>query len=75
MDYQSLIDEQVVFLAGDTNGTERCVNITIMEDMLVECEEAFNITLAIAEEKSNLFLDDSTTTVSIMDSDGKQLLH
>ena len=70
MDYQSLIDEQVAFLVGDRNGTERCANITIQEDMLVECEEDFNITLTIVKEQQNLVLGEATTTVSIIDSDG-----
>ena len=71
MDYQSLTDEEVIFLPGDTNGTERCANITIQEDLLVECEEDFNVTLVIQAEKSNLFLENSITTVSIIDSNGK----
>ena len=70
MDYQSLMNEMVVFLVGDNNGTERCVNITIEEDMLVECEEEFNVTLTIITDKPNLILDQSTTIVSIIDSDG-----
>ena len=70
IDYQTLIDEQVVFLVGDSNGTERCINITIEEDMLVECVEEFNVTLTITPEKENLIIDEATTTVSIMDSDG-----
>ena len=70
MDYQALMNEMVVFLAGDNNGTERCVNITIEEDLLVECEEEFNVTLTIITDKPNLVLDQSTTTVSIIDSDG-----
>ena len=67
MDYQSLIDEQVMFFAGDMNGTERCANITIQDDMLVECEEDFNITLTIQGEKSNLVLGNSIT----IDNNGK----
>ena len=70
MDYQSLVNEMVMFLAGDNNGTERCVNITVEEDMLVECEEEFNVTLDIITEKPNLNVDQSTTIVSIIDSDG-----
>ena len=70
IDYQTLLNELVVFLVGDNNGTERCVNITIEEDMLVECEEDFNVTLTIITDKPNLILDQSTTIVSIIDSDG-----
>ena len=70
LDYEPLIDEQLMFLAGDSNGTERCINITILQDMLVECEEDFNITLTIVKEQQNLVLGEATTTVSIIDSDG-----
>ena len=71
MDYQSLLNEQVVFYAGDGNGTEKCVNITLYDDYLVEYEEEFNVTLAIATDKPNLILGNAYTTVSIMDSEGK----
>ena len=71
MDYQSLLNEQVMFYAGDGNGTERCVNITLDDDLLVECEEEFNVTLAIATDKLNLILGNAYTTVSITDSEGK----
>ncbi len=70
VDYQSLDGEQVTFLAGDANGMERCINITLQEDSLVECEEEFNVTLAIIMDKPNLMLGGATTTVIIMDSDG-----
>ena len=70
MDYQPLTYEQVVFLVGDTNGTERCTNVTIIEDFLVECEEEFSITLDIPTEKTNLFLGDATTSVTLVDSNG-----
>ena len=70
IDYQPLMNEMIVFLVGDSNGTERCVNITIEKDMLVECEEEFNVTLTIITDKPNLMLDQSTTIVSIIDSDG-----
>ena len=70
MDYQSLLNEPVMFYAGDGNGTERCANITLNEDLLVECEEEFNITLAIATDKPNLILGNAYTTVSITDSEG-----
>ena len=70
MDYQPLTEEEVVFLVGDTNGTERCVNITILEDLLVEREEEFIVTLAIITSNANLFIDNANTTVSIIDNDG-----
>ena len=70
MDYQSLVNEQLTFFPGDRNGSEWCTNITIQEDMLVECEEDFNITLSIVKEQQNLILGEATTTVSIVDSDG-----
>ena len=73
MDYLPLINEPVIFVVGDSNGTERCANITIQEDMLVECEEEFNITLSVIKEQPNFILGEATTIVSILDSDGKIL--
>ena len=70
VDYQSLLNEPVMFYAGDGNGTERCANITLNQDLLVECEEGFNVTLAIASDKPNLILGNAYTTVSITDSEG-----
>ena len=64
------MSETLLFLVGDSNGTERCVNITIEDDMLVECEEEFNVTLTIAAEKPNVIVHQSTTVVSIIDNDG-----
>ena len=75
MDYQSLTDEEVMFLVGDTNGTERCANITTFEDLLVECEEEFIVTLAIVPENANIFIDNANTTVSIIDDDGTISIH
>ena len=69
-DYLILRDEQVMFLVGDMNGTERCANITIIEDFLVENEEEFMVTLAIVTDKPNLLLGNATTTVTIIDSNG-----
>ena len=70
LDYLSLLNEPVMFYAGDENGTERCANITLKEDLLVECEEEFNVTLAIASDKQNLILGNAYTMVSITDSEG-----
>ena len=75
MDYQSLLNEPVIFYAGDKNGTERCANITFIEDLLVECVEEFNITLAIVSDKPNLILGNAYTTVSITDSEGMTPIH
>ena len=75
VDYQSLLNVPVMFYAGDGNGTERCANMTLNEDLLVECEEEFNITLAIASDKPNLILGNTYTTVSITDSEGMTPIH
>ena len=70
VDYQSLAGELVTFIVGDANGKERCANITLQEDSLVECDEEFNNTLTIITDKPNLMLGGANTTVTIMDSDG-----
>ena len=70
VDYQSIVNESVMFYAGDGNGTKRCANINLNKDLLVECEEEFNVTLAIASDKPNLILGNAYTTVSITDSEG-----
>ena len=56
-------------MVGDPNGHERCANISLMNDILVESEEDFTVTLALVTSEPNLSLGTNTTTVSIEDSD------
>ena len=60
--------EEVTFMVGDSDDQERCVDIVVMLDNVVECEEDFIVTLSLETEKPNFILDGNTTVVTIMDS-------
>ena len=68
MDYQSLLNKPVMFYVGERNGSERCTNVTLNEDLLVECEEEFSVSLMIATDKPNLSLGNDVISVTIVDS-------
>ena len=59
----------MTFMIGDADGQERCANIDLMEDELVECEEDFTVSLGLVTSKPTLSLGMNVTTVIIEDSD------
>ncbi len=58
------------FSSGSTDGDRKCVNITVISDQLVECEEDFTAVLTLDTIEDNLFLGNNSTTVTLTDSDG-----
>ena len=62
------LSEEVTFMIGDADGQERCTNITLMADNLVECEENFTVSLALVTNKPNLSLGTDKSSVVIEDS-------
>ncbi len=75
-DYAVLAAEAVTFLAGDADGQQRCADIALTDDTLVECAEDFTVSLALVTDKPNLSLGAAdTTTVTIADSDSTQIQH
>ena len=64
-DFNMLLGEEVTFMVGDADGQERCADIDLVEDELVECDEDFTVSLALVTSKPNLSLGTVITTVAI----------
>ena len=59
----------LVFTAGTINGTLQCINVAIIDDLLVEPNETFTVTLT---SNSVVELGDNLTTITITDNDSMQ---
>ena len=67
------------FPAGSTKGTKQCINISIVDDLLAEGKEVFNIHATVNSSSVVLFggaLNSShgTIEVEILDNDGRPAL-
>ena len=67
------------FPAGSTKGTKQCINISIVDDLLAEGKEVFNIQATVNSSSVVLFgpaLNSSHATieVEILDNDGRPAL-
>jgi hypothetical protein len=71
-DYSPLSLESLSFLPGAADGTEVCTPIAIVSDNLVECEENFGLILTLVTSGASISLGSSVSTVTLLDSDGKQ---
>ena len=59
---------------GSADGSRVCINVTVASDGMVECEEAFTLMLVLDTMEGNLFLGNSATTITLIDSDGMNIL-
>eukprot|EP00731_Ephydatia_muelleri_P034623 Em0068g18a len=59
---------EVQFLNGDRNGTTRCINITVLDNLIVEDAKDFKVYLTTYDSGIHL-VSPNTTTVTIVDSD------
>ena len=62
-------EEQLVELLFRSGQEKHCVNITILDDRLLEDQEEFNVTLMVLE--SRVILNPDAAVVYIDDDDGK----
>ena len=65
-DYMSVSSDQI-FAIGSTNGSIRCVAISILDDGALEGNQTFAVTLTSSE--SNVMLGISVVTITITDND------
>ena len=73
MDYTLTEDgSSFTFVAGRVGGT-RCVEIPIVEDSLVEGNEAFQVQVALDDGNRPVVIDRLSTTIMIEDNDGRCL--
>ena len=73
----ALLDTVVVFPVGASDGDRQCVNVTILQDDIVEGTEIFFLQASSVHEVLSLIVIDpslSLTTVSIADS-ASECLH
>ena len=73
-DFSSLANEVLTILTTAAVSTTVCLNITVPDDIMVEDNETFTITV----ETSNLndvIMGPSTATVTIVDNDSKSTQH
>eukprot|EP00731_Ephydatia_muelleri_P008676 Em0004g1014a len=59
---------EVQFLNGDRNGTTRCINITVLDNLIVDDAKDFKVHLTTYDSGIHL-VSPNTTTVTIVDSD------
>ena len=68
--------ESLSFLPGFSDGDMVCTNVTVLADLMVECDETFSVHLGfISISKNNLLLGVIYSTVTLVDSDGKNGKH
>ena len=68
-DYISVSSAEV-FTAGSTDNTTRCVDITIIDNNVLEGDKTFTVALTTADPDVML-LSAGETVVTITDNDGK----
>lgn len=74
MDYTEELDAPIDFLRGDFSGVSRCTSITILDDVIVEDTEAFNVILKVNSSRIEIESTRNTTQVIIMeDNDCKHI--
>ena len=71
LDYESIIDGLGEFTAGSAvNSLQVIVNLTILDDFLIEGDETFFVTLSRGPQTTvDVAIDPSVATVTIIDND------
>ena len=74
-DFDSLSTTRT-FSAGDGNTATACANISIEDDVLIEGDQDFAVTLSLVTMDMGVTLGSPiTTTVTIRDDDGNQIIN
>ena len=69
MDFISLF-MPVAFNSGASDGDRACVNVTVLADAMVECEERFTLELILQTSGDSLSSGNNSTSIILADSDG-----
>ena len=66
-----MVDTVVVFPEGSTSGHRQCINVTVLDDDVIEGTETFTLQASTVETPSLIVIDPSLsiTTVYIADSE------
>ena len=61
----------LTFTANVLNGTIKCLNVSIIEDFLVEGDEIFTVNVSLLNTDNGITLENDIATVVITDNEGK----
>jgi hypothetical protein len=74
LDYTGELNAPIDFLRGDFSGVSRCTSITILNDVIVEYNEVFDVILKENSSRLEIERTRNTTRVTIMeDNDCKYI--
>ena len=67
--FSDIVPVDVVLEFGGNFGSRRCLNITVVDDLVFESEESFDLIASVLSTNISTFISDSVVT--IVDDDGK----
>lgn len=73
MDYAKELNAPIDFFPGDFSGVSRCTNITILDDMIVEYDEAFNVILKANSSRLEILSARNMTQIKVMEDNDCKL--
>ena len=68
-DFAEIINGQLVFNTGETNGATRQISVSINDDDIIESAETFQVKLTASS--GDTIVSPGTATVTIIDNEGK----
>ena len=71
-DDYTLVNSLLNFTSGSSNNATKCQDITISDDIVIEDNQTFTVTLSTTDP--DVLLGESLLTISIIDNDG-QFIH
>ena len=63
------VQETLSFPSNSVPGTQRCVNISIIDDSVIEGPQEFGLVLSVPPESQGVTFSGANTTVTILDND------
>ena len=58
----------ITFPEGSMDGDTRCINISVTDDMALEGDETFTVTLTVSS--GDIIEENNMTTITIIDNEG-----
>lgn len=73
IDHKHMMITNLTFPANSSSGDMECLNVTIIEDTLLEGDETFTVSLELLTIGKGVQLGNSVVVVSIVDNEGKSI--
>ena len=70
-----MLDTVVVFPSGSTSGDMQCINVTILDDDVIEGTETFTVQASTVEATSLIAIDPSLSETTVSIADSESMLH